>query len=321
MSMKEIYLAGGCFWGIEKYLSLLPGVTGTEVGYANGRTEHPTYRQVCDEDTGHAETVKVRYDEEVISTTFLLERFYEAIDPTALNRQGEDEGTQYRTGIYYTDAADAAIIRGSVVLLGESLAAPVLIEVLPLANYYPAETYHQAYLDKNPAGYCHITPGLMARAAQAVDEASAQRGAAQRALRERLDAMQYEVTQNGATEPPFENAYCAHFEAGIYVDVTTGTPLFVSTDKFESGCGWPSFSKPIDGRALQELEDTSFGRQRTEVRASGSDAHLGHVFADGPAERGGLRYCINSASLRFVPKAAMEAEGYGALLGLVEAER
>ena len=316
--MKEIYLAGGCFWGAERYLSLLPGVTATEVGYANGKTEAPTYRQVCDEGTGHAEAVKVVYDPEQISLTFLLERFYEVIDPTNLNKQGGDEGTQYRTGIYYVDPADELMITGSVILLGESLTEPVVIEVLPLENYYTAEEYHQNYLVKNPAGYCHISLGMFEQAKAAVDEATVRRSAEKRSLREKLTPMQFEVTQNGATEPCFQNEYHAHFEPGIYVDVTSGEPLFVSTDKFESGCGWPSFSKPIAKALLAELEDLSFGRSRTEVRSEGSDAHLGHVFDDGPAELGGLRYCINSAALRFVHRDKMSQEGYAHLLPLVK---
>jgi len=316
--MKEIYLAGGCFWGAERYLSLLPGVTATEVGYANGKTEAPTYRQVCDEGTGHAEVVKVVYDPEQISLTFLLERFYEVIDPTSLNKQGGDEGTQYRTGIYYVDPADELMITGSVILLGESLTEPVVIEALPLENYYTAEEYHQNYLVKNPAGYCHISLGMFEQAKAAVDEATVRRSAEKRSLREKLTPMQFEVTQNGATEPCFQNEYHAHFEPGIYVDVTSGEPLFVSTDKFESGCGWPSFSKPIAKALLAELEDLSFGRSRTEVRSEGSDAHLGHVFDDGPAELGGLRYCINSAALRFVHRDKMSQEGYAHLLPLVK---
>ena len=315
--MKEIYLAGGCFWGAERYLSLLSGVVKTEVGYANGKTEHPTYRQVCDEDTGHAETVKVTYDPQQISLTFLLERFYEVIDPTSRNRQGGDEGTQYRTGIYYTDPTDESIITGSVILLGESLTEPVAIEVLPLENYYTAEEYHQNYLVKNPTGYCHINLGMFEQAKAAVDEVTVQRSAEKRKLQETLTPMQFEVTQNGATEPCFQNEYHAHFEPGIYVDVTSGEPLFVSTDKFESGCGWPSFSKPIAKSLIAELEDLSFGRSRIEVRSQGSDAHLGHVFEDGPAELGGLRYCINSAALRFVHRSAMAQQGYGYLLPLV----
>jgi methionine-S-sulfoxide reductase len=170
--MKLIYLAGGCFWGTEKYLSLLPGVVSTECGYANGRTEYPAYEDVCKENTGHAETVKVVYDPSKVSLGFLLERFYEAIDPTTLNRQGGDVGTQYRSGVYYTDGGDEAVVRRSVASLQERYGLPVVVEVLPLENYYPAEGYHQKYLDKNPDGYCHIGGILFEQARRAVDEAT-----------------------------------------------------------------------------------------------------------------------------------------------------
>jgi len=154
--MKTIYLAGGCFWGVEKYLSLIPGVAFTETGYANGRTENPCYSDVCHNNTGHAETVKVEYDPSLLNLAYLLERYYEIIDPTSLNSQGNDFGTQYRTGVYFTDGADEEIVLGSIALLQESYEKPVMIEVRPLVHFYPAEEYHQKYLDKNPGGYCHI---------------------------------------------------------------------------------------------------------------------------------------------------------------------
>ncbi|MDR2182950.1 MAG: peptide-methionine (S)-S-oxide reductase MsrA [Clostridiales bacterium] len=153
---KEIYLAGGCFWGVEKYLALLEGVASTEVGYANGHAENPTYEDVCTGVTGFAEAVRVAYDAEIISLDFLLEQFYEIIDPTVKNRQGGDIGSQYRTGVYHTDAADGAIVAKSLDNLQKAYKAPIVTENLPLKNYYKAEEYHQKYLDKNPGGYCHI---------------------------------------------------------------------------------------------------------------------------------------------------------------------
>ena len=194
---------------------------------------------------------------------------------------------------------------------------PVAIEVLPIENYYSAEEYHQEYLIKNPAGYCHIKTNMFEVDKTAVDKATVERSTEKRNLQKKLTPMQFEVTQNGATEPCFQNEYYDLFEAGIYVDVTSGEPLFVSTDKFEPGCGWPSFSKPISKALLVEIEGLSFGRKRVEVRSQGSDAHLGHVFEDGPAELGGLRYCMNSAFLRFAHKDDMEKEGYGNLLPLL----
>jgi len=315
---KTIYLAGGCFWGLEQYLSLIQGVTETEVGYANGRTEHPTYEDVCHRNTGHAETVRVVYDPERISLAFLLELFYDAIDPTAFHRQGNDIGSQYRSGIYFVHPEDETVISGSLQALQNKYDKPVAIETGPLQNYTRAEEYHQKYLEKNPGGYCHIRPDQLQRAKSARQETPGYSARSREQLLQELNSLQYHVTQENGTEPPFSNEYYDHFQPGIYVDITTGEPLFLSGDKFDSGCGWPSFSRPISPEAVRELSDSSHGMRRTEVRSLFGDAHLGHVFPDGPRERGGLRYCINSASLRFIPKEEMQKEGYGHLLPYVE---
>ena len=335
MNTQTIYLAGGCFWGTEHFLGLVHGVENTEVGYANSVVPNPTYREVCTGKTGAAETVKVVYDANEISLPFLLSLYYETIDPTSLNKQGNDRGTQYRTGIYYTNPADRPIIEKSLAELQREYKKPLAIEVGPLENFYPAEDYHQDYLDKNPGGYCHISPGLF-RLAREVRDTTLLKKKEQESvssldrnytkpseaeLREKLTPLQYEVTQNSATERPYYNEYNKEFRPGIYVDIVTGEPLFLSTDKFESGCGWPAFSKPISDKVLQEFTDTSHGMNRIEVRSSGGDSHLGHVFNDGPKSSGGLRYCINSASLRFVPLADMAKEGYGDLIPLVKEQK
>lgn len=311
--MSEIYLAGGCFWGMEKYLQSIKGVKATTVGYANGKTENPSYEEVCRNGTGHAETVKVEYDENAAPLPFILELFFEAIDPTTINRQGNDIGTQYRSGIYYTDDKDLPYITKALEKLQKRLNKAVAVELKPLSNFYTAEEYHQKYLDKNPGGYCHIGPQKFKMASEAVYKPQYEKPNDLK-LKEMLTPEQYEVTQNGATEPPFRNEYWDKFREGIYVDITTGEPLFSSKDKFESGCGWPSFAKPIESGALYEKDDRSLFMRRTEVRSSSGDAHLGHVFDDGPKKLGGLRYCINSAALRFIPKEEMEAEGYGHLI-------
>lgn len=317
----EIYLAGGCFWGTEQYLKQINGVVDTEVGYANGNTDRPTYKEVCTDRTGFAEAVHVVYDPSRLPLSLLVQLYFKSIDPTSLNRQGNDVGTQYRTGIYYTVPADEPLIAAELAKLSKAYGRRLAIEVLPLKNFYKAEDYHQDYLAKNPGGYCHIPQALfdMAREAnKAEGRPVAYAKPAADELKKRLTPEQYEVTQHAATERPFQNAYYDEFREGIYVDVTTGEPLFLSTDKFESGCGWPAFSKPIDNHLLQNLHDTSHGMDRTEVRSAKGNAHLGHVFNDGPRESGGLRYCINSASLRFVPKADMEKEGYGEYIKLIE---
>lgn len=315
---KEIYLAGGCFWGTEKYLEDVKGILETEVGYANGNTEKPSYEEVCHKNTGHAEAVRVEYEDTVIGLPFLLELYYDVINPVSVNRQGNDVGSQYRTGIYYTDDGDESIIRESIDRLQLKYAEKIAIEVKRLDNYYRAEEYHQKYLDKNPHGYCHIGADKFEKAKNAVDVSRRYVKRSEEELKESLTELQFEVTQNSATERPFHNEYFDEFREGIYVDITTGEPLFLSDDKFESGCGWPSFSKPIDAALITDAVDTSFGRVRTEVRSRTGDAHLGHVFEDGPADRGGLRYCINSASLKFIPKERMEQEGYGKYLKLLK---
>jgi peptide methionine sulfoxide reductase msrA/msrB len=261
--------------------------------------------------------VKVTFDDDLIKLPELLELFYLVIDPSSLNRQGNDVGEQYRTGIYYEDASEAETVLESLNSLSKKVDKPLMIEESLIKNFYTAEEYHQKYLEKNPGGYCHIGKKYfdIAKSYKRVEKNKSQD------LKERLSPLQYEVTQNAGTEPPFKNEYFNNFEPGIYVDIVDGTPLFASSDKFESGCGWPSFSKPIDQKLLYELDDNSYGRQRTEVRAKKSSSHLGHVFPDGPKDLGGLRYCINSASLKFIPLNEMEKAGYGELFLILNSQK
>ncbi len=327
-NLHTLYLAGGCFWGIEAYMKKLPGVYDTDVGYANGNTENPTYQQVCYNNTGHAETVKVVYDTSRITTDQLLDGFFKVVDPTSVNKQGNDRGSQYRSGIYYADERDKLIAGAAVARQQEKYSVPIVTEVLPLKNFYLAEEYHQDYLDKNPGGYCHIN---LRDADEFIEEEGLGKAdlsslimsenypvPSDEELRSMLTEIQYAVTQLNDTERPYTNEYTGNFEKGIYVDVVTGEPLFSSEDKFESGCGWPSFSKPIVPEVLTEKTDKSFNMMRTEVRSRAGDTHLGHVFNDGPAKLGGLRYCINSASIRFIPYDDMEASGYGFLKQIFE---
>jgi len=316
----EIYLAGGCFWGTEHYLKQINGVLKTEVGYANGNIKNPTYREVYTDATGFAEAVRVEYNPEVLPLSLLLQLYFESIDPTSVNQQGNDRGSQYRTGVYYTNKEDLPLIRAELTKLEGQYSEYLAVEVLPLRNFYTAEEYHQNYLDKNPTGYCHLPKALFEHARKANDSTAKPiqfKRATTEELKNKLTALQYEVTQHEATERPFENEYNKEFRPGIYVDITTGEPLFLSSDKFESGCGWPAFSKPIDNHLLNISTDTSHGMVRNEVKSKKGNAHLGHVFEDGPTETGGLRYCINSASLRFIPKEEMEKEGYGAYIKLI----
>lgn len=303
---KEIYLAGGCFWGTQKYFDQFEGVVLTEVGYANGPQEKTNYEEVCGAG-GHAETVKVVYDERKITLSVLLDCYFLVIDPVSVNRQGNDAGIQYRTGIYYTDETQLPEIEKIYAEQEKKAGQKLAVELEPLRNFCPAEEYHQKYLDKNPGGYCHIPKSYFELQKQRQEE-----------LRKRIGDTAYEVTQNAGTERPFSGEYDDFFEKGIYVDVVSGEVLFSSEDKFNSGCGWPAFSKPVSEDALREYEDNSFGMNRVEVKSGGAGSHLGHVFSDGPADKGGLRYCINSAALRFIPYDRLEQEGYGEYKRLFE---
>ena len=307
--MAEIYLAGGCFWGLEEYFSRIEGVKKTTVGYANGQVESTNYQLI--HQTDHAETVHLIYDEERVSLREILLYYFRVIDPLSVNKQGNDVGRQYRTGVYYTDEGDKAVIEQVFAEQEKQLGQKIAVELEPLRHYVLAEDYHQDYLKKNPGGYCHINVN---DAYQPLVDPGQYEKPTDAELKEQLTQEQYQVTQHSATERPFQNAYNATFEEGIYVDVTTGEPLFFAGYKFESGCGWPSFSRPIAREVLRYYEDKSHGMERIEVRSRSGNAHLGHVFTDGPESAGGLRYCINSAALRFIPKEKMEAEGYAYLL-------
>lgn len=316
MDKKMIYLAGGCFWGLEAYMQKLTGVLDAVSGYANGNKENPSYEEVCSGKTGFAETVRVVYDASVIDLHTLLRYYMRVIDPTSINKQGNDVGSQYRTGIYYTQESECVVIHSVIEMIRPNYQKPIVIEVMPLQNFYEAEEYHQDYLEKNPHGYCHID--LSVADEPMIPSQRKYQRPSEEEIRSKLTSMQYQVTQKSATEPAFQNEYWSKFQPGIYVDIVTGEPLFLSTDKFQSGCGWPSFSKPIAPELLVYEKDEGFGMHRTEVRSAIGDSHLGHVFEDGPKETGGLRYCINSAALRFIPLKRMEEEGYGSYIKWIQ---
>lgn len=325
VKLKEIYLAGGCFWGLEAYMQKIKGVEDAVSGYANGKTDNPSYKDL--HTSGHAETVKVVYNPDMVSLEELLEYYLRVVDPVSINKQGNDTGAQYRTGVYYTNNSEKTIIEKVLANEQNKYDKPIAIEVLPLQQFFIAEDYHQDYLAKNPGGYCHIDLSLADKPLSDKDisksnepeiDASKYPRPSNDELKKKLTDKQYQVAVNSDTERPFSNEYWNNFEKGIYVDITTKEPLFLSTDKFESGCGWPSFSKPINKEVVEYNEDHSFNMDRTEVRSRSGDTHLGHVFDDGPKESGGKRYCINSASLEFIPYEKMDERGYGYLKYLLE---
>ncbi|MDO5015482.1 MAG: peptide-methionine (R)-S-oxide reductase MsrB [Eubacteriales bacterium] len=303
-SKAEIYLAGGCFWGVEAYFKQIYGVLETEVGYANGETLKTSYEEL--KLTGHAETLKLVYDPHKLHLAEILERYYRIVDPFSHNVQGNDYGTQYRTGIFYTDERSKLLAEFSLANFAQIQGREPAILLQPLANFILAEGYHQDYLDKNPGGYCHVN---LSKAQDPLFPGKPL--PADKDVAKELSEIAYKVMRQHGTEAPYSSPLDQQFTEGIYVEQLTGRPLFSSRDKYDAGCGWPSFTMPITTDVALYYRDLSFGYDRVEVRTP-SDNHLGHVFSDGPREAGALRYCINGAALRFIPWEEMEMD-YAAL--------
>lgn len=299
---KTIYLAGGCFWGVDAYYFDMKGILSTETGYANGHTANPTYEDVCAGSTGFAEVVKVEYDDEIISLDDILIHYFRIVDPTSLNRQGMDFGEQYRTGIYYVDDEDYPIIRKRLDRTQDFYNKKIVVEADILRTYYPAEDYHQKYLQNNVNGYCHINLSLKYVEISAEEkrlDVYTEEEKNDLRLKTKLSDIQYAVTQNGATEPPFDNEYWDHFERGVYCDIIDEEELFSSEDKLLSSSGWPLFSRPIDESRLIYIDDLSSGEEKVKVKAKKSGSHLGYLVDDESEKESGKRYCINSAALVF----------------------
>lgn len=307
---KEVtILAGGCFWCMVKPFDQWPGILKIRAGYTGGTTPNPTYQQVCQGGTGHVEAVRIEFDANIIGFQEILRIYFQSIDPTDPGGQFADRGDTYQTAIFYTSSKQKIVAESYINELNASGTRTIIVPVLPAKDFYEAEEYHQDYYKKNALHYNLYYKGSGRK--EYVENHNIMVPYHEEELKEKLTPLAYHVTQENGTEPAYSNEYNENFAKGIYVDVVSGTPLFSSKDKFHSGCGWPAFSTPIHHQTIFEKSDSTHGMLRTEVRSMSANSHLGHVFDDGPRESGGLRYCINSSALRFIPAEKMVEEGYG----------
>lgn len=326
--------AGGCFWCMETPFEGLEGVSAVISGYSGGDAQNPTYQQVGSGNTGHAESIQIHFDPSRISYQRLLDLYWRQIDPTDAGGQFVDRGSQYRSAIFVHDDEQRRLAEASKGELERSgrFSKPIVTEIVTYEKFWPAEEYHQDFFKKNPVRYhtyragsgrdafIEKTWGKDAHAMKTTSDSAADSRYAKPSdaeLEKKLTKLQYQVTQKEGTERPFQNEYWDNHRDGIYVDVVSGEPLFSSKDKFESGTGWPSFTRPLEPDNVVTKQDSSLFMTRVEVRSKHADSHLGHVFSDGPRPTG-MRYCMNSASLRFVAKEDLEKEGYGQFLSLFD---
>ncbi|GAE91429.1 peptide methionine sulfoxide reductase MsrA [Gracilibacillus boraciitolerans JCM 21714] len=317
-ALEKAIFAGGCFWCMVEPFDQQPGIEKVVSGYTGGDKPNPTYEEVCTNTTGHREAVEITFNPDIFPYEKLLDLYWQQIDPTDPGGQFHDRGESYKTAIYFTNERQQLLAEASKQKLQKSkkFNQPIVTDILPAKTFYEAEEKHQDYYKKQ-----HFHYKMYKKGSGRADfiKKNWRNSFTKEELKEKLSPIQYHVTQENGTERPFENEYWNNQQDGIYVDIVSGEPLFTTKDQYDAGCGWPSFTQPMNKNSVEENLDTSHGMRRVEVRSEKADSHLGgHIFDDGPKDKGGMRYCINSAALRFIPKNKLKDEDLEQYLTLFE---